>query len=107
VSCGSLIRTAREKLKGSTWLSVGNREQLARLSVHVEIASSLNKIIDSRRLVDLGKLEQDLVFGDATSKEVINFLSTFPDLAPEDKVSRAPASLSFVPPERMLPFNFF
>jgi syntaxin-binding protein 1 len=65
---------------------LADREQLARLSVHVEIASSLNKLIDGRRLVDLGKLEQDLVFGDATSKEVITFLSTFQDLTTEDKV---------------------
>eukprot|EP00884_Botryococcus_braunii_P006265 jgi/Botrbrau1/1563/Bobra.0107s0050.1 len=78
------------------------REQLARLSVHVEVASSLNRIIDSRRLVDLGKLEQDLVFGDATSKEVINFLSTFPDLAAEDKV-RLMMSYVATHPEKLDP----
>lgn len=72
------------------WALPGIREQLARLSVHVEIASLLNKTIDSRRLVDLGKLEQDLVFGDATSKEVINFLSSFADLTTEDKVRSFP-----------------
>ena len=34
------------------------RDQLAKLSVHVEIASELNRQIDDRRLTDLGKLEQ-------------------------------------------------
>ncbi len=34
------------------------RDQLAKLSVHVEIASELNRQIDERRLTDLGKLEQ-------------------------------------------------
>lgn len=29
-------------------------------------------------LKDLGKLEQDLVFGDAVTKDVINFLRTKP-----------------------------
>jgi hypothetical protein len=43
--------------------------------VHVEIASRINKAIEERALVALGKLEQDLVFGDATSKEVIAFLA--------------------------------
>jgi len=51
------------------------REQLGRLAVHVEIASRINKAIEERALVALGKLEQDLVFGDATSKEVIAFLA--------------------------------
>ncbi len=50
-------------------------EQLGRLAVHVEIASRINKAIEERALVALGKLEQDLVFGDATSKEVIAFLA--------------------------------
>ena len=50
------------------------REQLAQLSVHADIASKLNRLIDEKALVDMGKLEQDLVYGNATSKEVVTFL---------------------------------
>ena len=63
-----------------------HREQLSRLSVHVEIASKINKIIDAKDLTDLGKLEQDLVFGDATSKEIITYISTNQKMSAEDKV---------------------
>lgn len=62
------------------------REQLARLSVHVEIASKINTIIEAKDLTDLGKLEQDLVFGDATSKEIITYISTNQKMSAEDKV---------------------
>eukprot|EP00891_Asterochloris_glomerata_P007891 jgi/Astpho2/7891/gw1.00118.18.1_t len=62
------------------------REQLSQLSVHVEIASKINRIIEEKNLTELGKLEQDLVFGDATSKEVITYLSANQNLLPEDKV---------------------
>ena len=62
------------------------REQLARLSVHVEIASRLNRLLDERSLLDMGKLEQDLIFGDATSKEVVSFLGVHRDLPASDKV---------------------
>ncbi|KAI3444687.1 hypothetical protein Pfo_001352 [Paulownia fortunei] len=49
-------------------------EQMEKLSLHVEIAGKLNKIIRDVGLRELGQLEQDLVFGDAGTKEVINFL---------------------------------
>ena len=55
--------------------------------MHVEIASKINRIIEEKNLTELGKLEQDLVFGDATSKEVITYLSANQNLLPEDKVS--------------------
>ncbi|CAK0753523.1 hypothetical protein CVIRNUC_002227 [Coccomyxa viridis] len=51
------------------------REQLGKLYAHVELASRINRAIDERALEELGTLEQDLVYGDATSKEVITFLS--------------------------------
>jgi len=54
--------------------------------VHVEIASKINQIIDAKDLTDLGKLEQDLVFGDATSKEIITYISTNQKMSAEDKV---------------------
>ena len=63
------------------------RDQLSRLSVHVEIASRLNALVESRRLLEVGKLEQDLVYGDATSKEVIALLSSASSaLPPADKL---------------------
>lgn len=40
----------------------------------LQIAGQINQIIREEGLRDLGQLEQDLVFGDAGSKEVINFL---------------------------------
>ncbi|GAB4816148.1 hypothetical protein N2152v2_003194 [Parachlorella kessleri] len=62
------------------------RDQLSRLGAHVEIASRLNGLIEVNKLTELGKLEQDLVYGDATSKEVINFLSLNQTLPAADKV---------------------
>lgn len=62
------------------------REQLTALNTHIDLASKLNTAIDARDLVELGKLEQDLVYGDATSKEVVAFLSAHPNLPPTDKV---------------------
>lgn len=73
----------------ATWADISValfREQLSRLSVHVEIASKINQIIDAKDLTDLGKLEQDLVFGDATSKEIITYISTNQKMSAEDKV---------------------
>lgn len=42
----------------------------------IQIAGRINKIIRDMGLRDLGQLEQDLVFGDAGAKDVINFLRT-------------------------------
>jgi hypothetical protein len=39
-----------------------------------QIAGKIFDIVDKTGLKELGKLEQDLVFGDAGAKEVINFL---------------------------------
>jgi syntaxin-binding protein 1 len=52
------------------------QDDLRTLNIHVEIASQLNKCIDNGRLTDIGTLEQDIVYGDATSKEIIAFLSS-------------------------------
>ncbi|KAK6162504.1 hypothetical protein DH2020_002345 [Rehmannia glutinosa] len=49
-------------------------EQMEKLSLHVEIAGKINTIIRESGLRELGQLEQDLVFGDAGTKEVITFL---------------------------------
>ena len=54
--------------------------------MHADIASRLNRLIDEKFLVEMGKLEQDLVYGNATSKEVVTFLGYHQQLPTEDKV---------------------
>ncbi|KAK1370425.1 SNARE-interacting protein KEULE-like [Heracleum sosnowskyi] len=61
-------------------------EQYEKLSLHVDIAAKINKIIRDSELKELGQLEQDLVFGDAGTKEVINFLRTKPDVTSDNKL---------------------
>ncbi|PRQ57634.1 putative sec1-like protein [Rosa chinensis] len=65
-------------------LDGGCRECLTTLYQH--IAGKLNKIIRETGLRDLGQLEQDLVFGDAGAKDVINYLRTNQDTSPENKL---------------------
>ncbi|KAJ4783465.1 Syntaxin-binding protein 1 [Rhynchospora pubera] len=61
-------------------------EQKDRLALHVDIAGKIFDIVDKTGLKELGKLEQDLVYGDAGAKEVINFLRVKQDLNPENKL---------------------
>lgn len=44
------------------------------LTCVIQIAGRVNRCIREMGLRDLGQLEQDLVFGDAGTKEVINYL---------------------------------
>ncbi|XP_027906316.1 protein transport Sec1a-like [Vigna unguiculata] len=59
-------------------------EQVEKISLHVEIAGKINTIIRATELRELGQLEQDLVFGDAGAKEVIQFLRK--QSTPENKL---------------------
>ncbi|GAV79454.1 Sec1 domain-containing protein [Cephalotus follicularis] len=61
-------------------------EQIDKLSLHVEIAGKINRIIRELGLQDLGQLEQDLVFGDAGTKDVKNFLTIKEDTTRENKL---------------------
>ncbi|XP_015963760.1 SNARE-interacting protein KEULE [Arachis duranensis] len=61
-------------------------EQIDKLSLHVEIAGKINRIIRESRLRDIGQLEQNLVFGDAGMKDVIKFLTTNEDASRENKL---------------------
>ncbi|GJS70700.1 protein transport Sec1a [Tanacetum coccineum] len=61
-------------------------EQMEKLSLHVEIAGKINKVIRDEALRDLGQVEQDLVFGEAATKEVINFLRANQDSRSEYKL---------------------
>lgn len=56
--------------------------------VHVSIATELNKTIDRLNLQAVGRLEQDVVFGDGTGKEVTSFFQEFPQLPSTIKVDR-------------------
>nr|KAJ0226051.1 hypothetical protein LSAT_V11C100004080 [Lactuca sativa] len=49
-------------------------EQMDKLSLHVDLAGKINGIIREMGLRDVGQLEQDLVFGDAGTKNIIKFL---------------------------------
>ncbi|XP_027359932.1 SNARE-interacting protein KEULE-like isoform X2 [Abrus precatorius] len=74
-------------------------EQIDKLSLHVEIAGKINRIIRESGLRELGQLEQDLVFGDATTKEVIKFFTTNEDISRENKL-RLLMILAAVYPEK-------
>ncbi|XP_071707491.1 SNARE-interacting protein KEULE-like isoform X2 [Rutidosis leptorrhynchoides] len=62
------------------------REQIEKLNLHVDIAAKINSIIRETGLRDLGQLEQDLVFGDAGTKDVTKFLKEQTDVDYEHKV---------------------
>ncbi|XP_065016069.1 SNARE-interacting protein KEULE-like isoform X1 [Musa acuminata AAA Group] len=61
-------------------------EQIDKLSLHVEIAGKINRVIREQGLREVGQLEQDLVFGDAGTKELINFFRTKQDVSRENKL---------------------
>ncbi|XVF10755.1 hypothetical protein REPUB_Repub07fG0210200 [Reevesia pubescens] len=61
-------------------------EQVDKLSLHVEIAGKINRIIRDLGLRELGQLEQDLVFGDAGMKDVIKFLTTNEEVSHQNKL---------------------
>ncbi|PHU28401.1 SNARE-interacting protein KEULE [Capsicum chinense] len=51
-----------------------------------EIAGKLNRIIRESSLKEIGQLEQDLVFGDAGTKDLINFLRVHQDETRKSKL---------------------
>ncbi|ONK71704.1 uncharacterized protein A4U43_C04F11500 [Asparagus officinalis] len=61
-------------------------EQIDKLSLHVEIAGKINNVIKELGLREVGQLEQDLVFGDAGTKEIIEFLRKNQDATRENKL---------------------
>ncbi|KAL7594454.1 hypothetical protein Lser_V15G28788 [Lactuca serriola] len=60
-------------------------EQMDKLSLHVDLAGKINGIIREMGLRDVGQLEQDLVFGDAGTKDIIKFLKE-QDATDEQKI---------------------
>lgn len=61
-------------------------EQIEKLSLHVDIAGKINRMIREMGLKEVGQLEQDLVFGDKGTKDVINFLRLNEDVSRESKL---------------------
>ncbi|KAI7732338.1 hypothetical protein M8C21_000348 [Ambrosia artemisiifolia] len=61
-------------------------EQKEKLSLHADIAAKIHSIRRKTGLNDVGKLEQDLVYGDAGTKDVINFLKEQMDIPHEYKM---------------------
>jgi syntaxin-binding protein 1 len=47
----------------------------AGLILVVQVSSELRTITNTRLLTDVGELEQDLMFGEKTSKELADFLA--------------------------------
>ncbi|XP_047320829.1 protein transport Sec1a-like [Impatiens glandulifera] len=74
-------------------------EQMEKLSLHVQIAGKLNRQIKEMDLRELGQLEQDIVFGDAGTKEVINFLRAKQDASTANKL-RLVMIYAFVNPDK-------
>ncbi|XWS38495.1 hypothetical protein CRYUN_Cryun19dG0136100 [Craigia yunnanensis] len=74
-------------------------EQIDKLSLHVEIAGKINRIIRDQGLRELGQLEQDLVFGDAGMKDVIKFFTTNEEVSRENKL-RLLMILAVIYPEK-------
>ncbi|KAK8486318.1 hypothetical protein V6N13_139806 [Hibiscus sabdariffa] len=72
-------------------------EQIEKLSLHVEIAGKINRIIRDQGLRVLGQLEQDLVFGDAGMKDVIKFLTTNEAVSRENKLRLLMITASIYP----------
>lgn len=51
------------------------RDILSKLSMHIFISSELKAVLNARSLTDLGGLEQDLVYGDKNSQDLIKYLA--------------------------------
>jgi len=58
------------------------RAQLALLGAHTALAARVGAAVDAGGLVEVGRLEEGLAFGEATSKELIAFLAGPPAPAP-------------------------
>ncbi|OMO72753.1 Sec1-like protein [Corchorus capsularis] len=74
-------------------------EEIDKLSLHIEIAGKINKIIGDLRLKELGQLEQDLTFGVAGMKDVIKFLKMNENATHENKLRLLMITAAIYPEE--------
>ncbi|KAG2432231.1 hypothetical protein HXX76_009150 [Chlamydomonas incerta] len=51
------------------------REQLSRLALHIQLSSELKTATNARSLTEVGELEQDLVLGDKSSKDMLAYFA--------------------------------
>ena len=56
-------------------------EAQAKLSVHTSIAASVNAMLKKHSLGDVGRVEEAVIFGEATSKDVVALFNEFADAA--------------------------
>ena len=56
------------------------------MSLHIDITGELFRITSDRKLKEIGELEQDLVYGEKHSRDIIALLSDGPTLETQDKV---------------------
>lgn len=63
------------------------RDFISRLSLHVDITHDLFKATNERHLKEMGELEQDLVYGDKHSKDIMTWLQAHKNALPQDKVN--------------------
>ncbi|KAJ3679862.1 hypothetical protein LUZ60_016140 [Juncus effusus] len=61
-------------------------DQVEKISLHVDIAGKINSIIREQGLREIGDLEQKIVFGEAGTTELINFLRTNHNTSRENKL---------------------
>jgi syntaxin-binding protein 1 len=87
-------RLTGESTTGSIKRAVENlprfMEAQAKLSVHTSIAAQINAILRDRGLSEIGHVEESVVFGEATSKDVVALLNAFKardaDMSQADKL---------------------
>ena len=51
------------------------RAMLGLLSTHISISEQLKNISEQRQLMEVGELEQDIVYGEKSSQELIKYLA--------------------------------
>lgn len=73
-------------LKGLVQSLPEYRDQLSRLALHIDIATAINAKVRKERLDEIGTLEQDVVHGDATSKDIVSLIQSMPTIGSSDKL---------------------
>ncbi|CAD7700025.1 unnamed protein product [Ostreobium quekettii] len=62
------------------------RDVLSKVALHIDISHDLFQLVEERNLKTLGEVEQDLVYGDKHSKDVITWLSENQQASVRDKM---------------------
>ncbi|KAG0576062.1 hypothetical protein KC19_5G052300 [Ceratodon purpureus] len=62
------------------------QDQIDKLSLHIHIATTINEKVKKESLDDIGKLEQDFVYGEATSKDLLSMISSKQGMTQDNKL---------------------